>query len=146
MHVTSSCSSSFLLLLTPSSYSSHRTAVMRGVAHDRGLFVPDTHPAVAPAELESWRSLGYAELATAIIRKFAGECKVPRGVFVDIVQQSCAAFWSPEVTPLVKVDGHNVLVSYCIQAQCALVCAGGQRHRGRLPPLAGAGLPLVGRG
>ena len=67
MHVTSSCSSSFLLLLTPSSYSSHRTAVMRGVAHDRGLFVPDTHPAVAPAELESWRSLGYAELATAII-------------------------------------------------------------------------------
>ena len=46
-------SSSFLLLLTPSSYSSHRTAVMLGAAHDRGLFVLDTLPAVAPAELES---------------------------------------------------------------------------------------------
>ena len=58
MRVTSSCFSSFLLLLTSSSYSSHRTAVIRGVAHDRGLFMPDTLPAVAPAELEYW-SLGY---------------------------------------------------------------------------------------
>ena len=100
MHVTSSCSSSFLLLLTPSSYLSHRTTVIRGVAHDRGLFVLGTHPAVAPAELESWRLLGYAKLATTTIRKFAGECEVPPGVFADIVQRSCAAFWSPEVTPL----------------------------------------------
>ena len=53
---------------------------MRGVAHDRGLFVLGTHPAVAPAELESWRSLGYAKLATTTIRKFAGECEVPWGV------------------------------------------------------------------
>ena len=73
---------------------------MRGAAHDRGLFIPDTLPAVAPAELESWRLLGYAEVATAIIRKFAGECEVPPGVFADIVQRSCAAFRSPEVTPL----------------------------------------------
>ena len=76
MHVTSSCSSSFLLLLTPSSYLSHRTTVMRSVEHDRGLFVP----AVTPVDLESWRSMGYAELATTIIRKFVGECEVPRGV------------------------------------------------------------------
>ena len=80
MHVTSSCPSSFLLLLTPSSYLSHRTTVIRGIAHDRGLPVPDTHPAVVPVELESWRSLGYAKLATTIIRKFTGECEVPRGV------------------------------------------------------------------
>ena len=78
---------------------------MRYVAHNRGLFVPDTLPAVAPTELESWRSL-------AIIMKFAGECEVSRGVFADIVQRSCAVFWSPEVTPLVKVDKHDVLVSH----------------------------------
>ena len=100
MHVTSSCSSSFLLLLTPSSYSSHCTAVMRGVAHDRGLFVPDTHPAVAPAELESWRSLGYAELATAIIRKFAGECEVPRGVLFVVYTSHSLVLTPPSSSSL----------------------------------------------
>ena len=85
---------------------------MCGLTHNRGLFVPDTLPVVAPVELESWRSLGYAKLATAIIMKFVGECKVLWGVLADIVQQSCAVFWSPEVTPLVKVDKHDVLVSH----------------------------------
>jgi len=58
---------------------------MRGVAHNHGLFMPETLPAIAPTEPESWRSLGYAKLATVTIRKFAGECEVPRGVFADIV-------------------------------------------------------------
>ena len=84
---------------------------MTGLAHDRGLFVPDTFPTVTPAELEAWRSLSYAELATEVIGKYVGEDEVPRGVLKDIVTRSCGAFRSGEVTPLVKVDGHYVLVS-----------------------------------
>jgi len=91
---------------------SFRSAVMRGLAHDRGLFVPDSFPAVTPDELEGWRGLGYADLATEVIGKFVKDDEVPRDVLADIVKRSCGAFRSDEVTPLVKVDGHYVLVSY----------------------------------
>ena len=90
---------------------SFRTAVMRGLAHDRGLFVPDSFPTVSPEELESWRNLSYADLATEVIGKFVKDDEVPRDVLEGIVKKSCGAFRSEDVTPLVKVEGHYVLVS-----------------------------------
>ena len=90
---------------------SFRSAVMRGLAHDRGLFVPDSFPTVTPEELESWRGLNYPDLATEVIGKFVGDDEVPRDVLAGIVKKSCGAFRSGEVTPVVKVDGHYVLVS-----------------------------------
>jgi len=82
---------------------------MRGLAHDRGLFVPDSIPEVSPEELESWRNLSYPDLAVEVIAKFVKEDEVPRDVLEGIVKKSCAAFKSEEVTPLIKVDGHYVL-------------------------------------
>ena len=93
------------------SHLSLRSVVMRGLAHDRGLFVPDEFPSVSPEELEGWRSLSYADLATEVIAKFVKDDEVPRDVLRDIVHRSCGAFRSDEVTPLVKVDGHYILVS-----------------------------------
>ena len=84
---------------------------MRGLAHDKGLFVPDEFPLVSKEELESWRSLTYADLSIAIISKYVGEDQVPRKVLEDIVHRSCQAFRSsPDVTPIVHVGGHAVLV------------------------------------
>ena len=90
---------------------SFRDVVMRGLAHDRGLFVPDSFPSVSSAELESWRRLNYADLAVKVIEKFVKEDQVPSHVLEGIVKRSCGAFRSREVTPVVKVDGHYVLVS-----------------------------------
>jgi threonine synthase len=84
---------------------------MRGLAHDKGLFIPDSFPTVTSAELEQWRTFDYATLATEVIGKFVKEDEVPRSVLVDIVSRSCAAFRVKEVTPLVKMDGHYILVS-----------------------------------
>lgn len=85
---------------------------MRGLAHDKGLFVPDEFPLVTMEELESWRSKSFAELSICVISKYVGEDQVPHNILVDIVQRSCAAFRSyPDVTPLVHVDGHAILVS-----------------------------------
>jgi threonine synthase len=85
---------------------------MRGLAYDKGLFIPDSFPTVTPAELDQWRTYDYATLATEVIGKFVKEDEVPRSVLVDIVSRSCAAFRVTEVTPLVKMDGHYILVSY----------------------------------
>lgn len=88
-----------------------RDVVMRGLAHDKGLFVPDTLPTVTKEEIESWRFLSYADLAVEVISKFVGEDQVPRANLEDIVKRSCAAFRSDEVTPVVDIGGHAVLVS-----------------------------------
>jgi threonine synthase len=90
---------------------SFRDVVMRGLAHDRGLFIPDTLPSVSIEEIESWRSLSYADLAIEVISKFVGEDQVPRSNLEDIVKRSCAAFRADDVTPVIDVGGHLVLVS-----------------------------------
>jgi threonine synthase len=88
---------------------SFRDVVMTGLAHDRGLFVPDVLPTVSNEELESWRSLSYPDMAVEVISKFVGEDQVPRENLVDIVKRSCAAFRSEDVTPVIEVGGHAVL-------------------------------------
>ena len=88
-----------------------RTAVMTGLAHDRGLFVPDSLPQVSAEELAAWKSLSYKDLAVEVIRKFVQEDQVPLAKLRDIIGRSCDAFRSDEVTPVIEVGGHAILVS-----------------------------------
>ena len=87
-----------------------RTVVMTGLAHDRGLFVPDTFPTVEKEELESWRSLSFPDVAVKVLSKYVKEDQVPAEKLEDIVKRSCAAFRHEEVTPVIDVAGHKVLV------------------------------------
>lgn len=102
-------------------HSDFRTVVMTGLAHDGGLFVPDTMPTVTKDELESWRGLSFPDLATNVISKFVKEDQVPSDVLADIVKRSCAAFRSEEVTPVISVAGHKVLVSSANRSVGALL-------------------------
>jgi threonine synthase len=88
-----------------------RTVVMTGLARDRGLFVPDTIPQVTNEELESWRCLSFPDLAVKVISKFVHADQVPTEKLEDIVRRSCAAFRHKDVTPVVSVGGHKILVS-----------------------------------
>ena len=47
-----------------------------------------------------------------VIGQFVKDDEVPRDVLAGIVKKSCASFRHEEVTPLVKIDGHYVLVSF----------------------------------
>ena len=89
---------------------SFREVVMQGLAHDRGLFVPDSFPQVTTEELESWRGLSYADLAVNVIGKFVHDDQVPRTKLEDIVKRSCAAFRTKDVTPIVYHGGLSILV------------------------------------
>jgi threonine synthase len=89
-----------------------RTVVMTGLAHDRGLFVPDSIPTVSKEELEAWRCLSYPDLAVKVISKFVDEDQVPAEKLEDIVKRACAAFRHEDVTPVIDVGGHAILVSY----------------------------------
>ena len=97
---------------------SFRDVVMQGLAHDRGLFVPDSFPQVSSDELEAWRKLSYADLAVNVISKFVQDDQVPRDKLEDIVTRSCAAFRTEEVTPVVHFGGHAILVRIIITFWC----------------------------
>lgn len=88
-----------------------RTVVMTGLAHDRGLFVPDSFPQVEIEELNTWKGLTFKELAVEVIRKFVKDDQVPLTKLRDIVYRSCDAFRSEDVTPVIDVGGHSILVS-----------------------------------
>jgi threonine synthase len=62
--------------------------LLSGLADDGGLYVPAYYPQVARAELESWRALTYADLATEIIAKFATD--LPR----EALARLCRATYS----------------------------------------------------
>ncbi len=87
-----------------------REVVMTGLAHDRGLFVPDSLPQVTAEELDSWKSLIFKDLAVEVIRKFVKDDQVPLLKLKVIVGRSCDAFRSDDVTPVISVGGHSILV------------------------------------
>jgi threonine synthase len=45
--------------------------LLGGLAPDGGLYLPDEYPQVTNAELDAWRTLSYADLALAVLKKFA---------------------------------------------------------------------------
>ncbi|HJU71771.1 MAG TPA: threonine synthase, partial [Paucimonas sp.] len=45
--------------------------LLGGLAPDGGLYLPVEYPRVSGAELDAWRTLSYADLALAILKKFA---------------------------------------------------------------------------
>jgi len=79
-------------------------AIIKGIADDGGLYVPETIPKVGPEFIASLAGMGYADTAAHIIRPFAGS-------FSDAEVRECAglaynerSFSSPDVTPLHKLD------------------------------------------
>ncbi len=45
--------------------------LLGGLAPDGGLYLPEEYPQVSRAELDAWRDLSYADLAFAVLSKFA---------------------------------------------------------------------------
>ncbi|MEO1765825.1 threonine synthase [Thiobacter aerophilum] len=51
--------------------------LLGGLASDGGLYVPERYPAISRDELASWRGLSYAELAFALLSRFAPDIPPP---------------------------------------------------------------------
>ena len=78
--------------------------LLEGLAPDGGLFLPEEFPKLAPADLSAMRRMSYAELAFAILSKFADD--LPAG---DLKRLAAATytkktFGSGDVTPVKKLE------------------------------------------
>ncbi|GAA5153997.1 threonine synthase [Microbacterium pseudoresistens] len=82
--------------------------LLRGLADDGGLAVPQELPRVEAETLESWRALDYPALAAAVLGLFATD--IPAD---DLARLCTAAYTSdlfPTLVPLRPVDGDLTLV------------------------------------
>ena len=72
--------------------ASYDEIVLRGLASDGGLFMPESYPQVTAETLESWRKLPYAELAFEVLRLVASgidEAALPLDLYrEDLLQRA----------------------------------------------------------
>ena len=85
--------------------------LLGGLAPDGGLYLPEQYPQVTRAELDAWRGLSYAELAFAVLSKFATD--IPADDLRAIVSKTYTAGVycngradsnAEDITPLRKVS------------------------------------------
>ena len=63
--------------------------LLGGLAPDGGLYLPQQYPQVTQDELNAWRTLSYAELAFAVLKKFATD--IPETALKAIVDKTYTA-------------------------------------------------------
>jgi threonine synthase len=63
--------------------------LLGGLAPDGGLYLPEQYPQVTRAELDAWRKLSYADLAYAVLSKFATD--IPANDLRAIVHKTYTA-------------------------------------------------------
>ena len=78
-------------------------ALLAGLAPDGGLYTPERWPTLNTADLAALRGRPYAEVAAAVIGKFA-EPALTRAQLLPLCQAAYASFGHPAVTPLRQLD------------------------------------------
>lgn len=63
--------------------------LLAGLAPDGGLYLPEQYPQVTRAELDAWRNLSYADLAFAVLSKFATD--IPAADIKAIISKTYTA-------------------------------------------------------
>jgi len=86
-------------------------AVLSGFASDGGLFVPETIPKISQAQLQSWSSLSYIDLAFELLSLFIDRSIIPAADLRKLLNDSYGSFESPDVINMVPLgDEHQVFI------------------------------------
>ncbi len=77
--------------------------LLAGLAEDGGLYVPDTWPHFAPADLRALRGVPYAELTARVLSPFVGDA-VPFATLQRLCAEAYTGFDHPAIVPLVQLE------------------------------------------
>jgi len=91
--------------------------LLGGLAPDGGLYLPEEYPQVSHAELDVWRKLSYADLAYAVLSKFATDIPaadlkaiISKTYTAEVYHNARAGSDSAQITPLRTLeDGVHTL-------------------------------------
>lgn len=82
---------------------SFEEVVLKGLATDGGLYIPEAIPVATG--WESWKDLSFVDLAYNILSLYISPAEIPAEDLKDIISRSYATFRAEEVTPLVNLQG-----------------------------------------
>ncbi len=77
--------------------------LLAGLAGDGGLYLPETWPRLAKADIRALGGLGYTEIALAVMRPYV-EGGLDEDAFKAMIEDAYASFRHPAIAPLVQLD------------------------------------------
>ena len=77
-------------------------AIVRGLAGDGGLFVPEAFPEVSLGEIEQLVGMSYPERAAFVIGKYLGE--LGEEFLAEACKKAYSSFEGSDPAPLVRID------------------------------------------
>ncbi|EEQ88850.1 threonine synthase [Blastomyces dermatitidis ER-3] len=95
---------------------SFEDVVLKGLASDGGLFIPEAIPQLPDGWEEKWRDYTFQELAFEIMSLYISPSEIPPEDLKNIVSRSYSTFRSPDITPLVTLDKPKQL--YLLELFC----------------------------
>ncbi|RDL40973.1 putative threonine synthase [Venustampulla echinocandica] len=83
---------------------SFEEVVLKGLAADGGLFIPEEIPTLPQDWQSKWQSLSFSQLALEILSLYISPSEIPRADLKKIIDASYSTFRAPETTPLVSLN------------------------------------------
>ncbi|KAK4238441.1 tryptophan synthase beta subunit-like PLP-dependent enzyme [Achaetomium macrosporum] len=83
---------------------SFEQVVLKGLASDGGLYIPEEIPTVT--NWQDWKDLSYVDLAFNVLSLYISPSEIPPEDLKDIIRRSYTTFRSDEVTPLIQLQGN----------------------------------------
>jgi len=78
--------------------------VLKGLASDGGLFIPEEVPSLPSDWQTKWSNHTFQELAHEIFSLYISESEIPSADLKDIIDRSYATFRTDDVTPVITLD------------------------------------------
>ena len=84
---------------------SFEEAVLKGLASDGGLFVPEEIPSLPPNWQQDWLNLSFEDLAFQVLSLYISPAEIPSAALKDIIKRSYSTFRVSDISPTVTLDG-----------------------------------------
>jgi len=92
-------------------------AIVKGLAKDGGLFVPETFPSISREELNEMAEMNYPERAAFVLSKYLDDLGAE--FLKEICTKAYSAFEGSDPAPLVKIDGGMYILELFHGPTCA---------------------------
>ncbi|KAH3918483.1 threonine synthase [Parastagonospora nodorum] len=83
---------------------SFEEVVLKGLASDGGLFIPEEIPTLPDNWASTWKDLSFEDLAYEIFSLYISSSEIPPADLKDIIRRSYATFRTKDVAPTVTID------------------------------------------
>lgn len=83
---------------------SFEDVVLKGLAADGGLFIPEEIPSLPEDWASKWRDFSFEELAFEVFSLYISPSEIPSADLKDLIKRSYSTFRTPDVAPIVTLD------------------------------------------